>query len=64
MRGRHHQLTHELDEGNQRLLTFSPVVGMYVLPTVLTVGAIFKDTALREQCVIESIWAVSIAEPN
>jgi len=26
----------------------SPVLGMYVLPTICTAQAIFKDTALRE----------------
>lgn len=31
-----------------------PVLGMYVLPTIPTVGASFKDTALREQCVADA----------
>lgn len=35
----------------------APVLGMYILPTVPTVGAIFKDSALRDQCVVETTWA-------
>ena len=35
-------LTCELDLGNWRLLTPSPVLGMYVLPTVLIAGAISR----------------------
>ena len=42
----------------------SPVLEMYILPTVPTVGAIFKAAALREQCVVETIWAVDVAEPR
>ena len=56
MRGCDCQLTHKLDLGNQRLLPSSPIVGMYILSTVLMVGAVFKDAVLREQCVAESIW--------
>ena len=40
----------------------SPVPGMYVLPTIPTVGAIFKDAALREQSVAEIIWTVYVTE--
>lgn len=32
----------------------TPVLGMYILPTVPTVGAIFEDAALRDQCVVET----------
>lgn len=39
LRGHDCQFTHELDLGHQRLLIPSPVLGMYVLPTVGTVGA-------------------------
>lgn len=37
----------ELGTGNQRLLTPSPVLGMFVLPTVLTVGPLVKNAALK-----------------
>lgn len=59
-----HQLTRELDLGNRRVLAPSPVLGMYALPTVPTVGAIFKDKALRGQCVVETTRAVYVTEPS
>lgn len=37
MRECDHQLTHKLDLSNQRLLTAFLFLGMYILPTVLTV---------------------------
>lgn len=45
---------HELDRGNQRLLTLSPVLGMYVLAPpaqhqVPTVGATFSDAGGGEE---------------
>ena len=43
-------------EGNQSLPSPFPVLVSCVLPTGPTEGAIFKDTALREQCVVETIW--------
>lgn len=49
-------MTFKLDLGNQRRLTPSPVLGMCVRPMVPTEGAIFRDSALREQCVVEIIW--------
>ena len=55
LRGHDCQLTWELDPGNWRLLTPSPDLGRYNLPTDHTVGTIFKDTASREQCVVETI---------
>lgn len=63
MRGRDCQLTHKLDLGNQRLLNSSPI-GMYILSTILTVGAIFKGAALREQCVAETIWKEYVTESS
>ena len=48
-------LTHELDPEHRRLLTSNPILGMYVSPTILIAGAIIKDTARREQCVVETI---------
>lgn len=41
----------------------SLVLGMYFLPTVPTVGTIFKDASLREQCVVEAILPGCMAEP-
>ena len=41
----------------------SPALGRYTLPTVPTVGPIFKDAALREQCVVETTWMVYVTEP-
>lgn len=37
----------ELDPGNQRLLTSSPVLGMCVLHTVLMVGSRFKGCSFE-----------------
>ena len=37
-----------LDPGDQRLLAPSFVFGIYILLTVLTVGADFKDKGLRQ----------------
>lgn len=33
-----------------------PVLGMYHQSTIPIARAIFKDVALREQCVVETIW--------
>ena len=41
-----------------------PVLGMYILPTVPTAGAIFKGAALRQRCVAETIWTVFVTEPR
>lgn len=30
---------------------FFPFLGVYILPIILSMGAIFKVTALKEQCV-------------
>lgn len=38
-----------------------PSLGMYILPTIPRVGAIFKDTALRGQCIVET-WKAYVAE--
>ena len=40
----------ELDQGNGRLLTLTPVLGMYALSTIPTVGTVFKDASWTEQC--------------
>ena len=34
------------------------------MPTVPTVGAVFKDETLREQCVVENIWMVNVPEAS
>ena len=47
-----------------RLITPSPVLGMQVLPTVPIVKAIFKDVALKEPCVFETIWVIHGTEPK
>ena len=64
LRGTDHWFTHKLDPGSWMLLTPSLVLGMYVLPTVPTVGAGFRDTALREQCAVETIWTVHVTESS
>lgn len=53
-------LSPELDSGNRRLLTLSPVLGMFALPTIPTVRTIFKDAALREPCVVETEWYIKL----
>ena len=58
------QLTLKLDLDNQRLLIPSSVLEMYVLPASPTIGTIFKDTALRQQCVVEIIWMEHMTEPS
>lgn len=40
-RGHNPGLTQELDPGNQKFLTLSPVVGTYILSIVPTVAALF-----------------------
>lgn len=37
---------------------------MYILLTIPIVGTIFKDTALREQSVAETIWTEYVPEPR
>ena len=64
LRGCDLRLTGELDVGNQKLLAPSPVLGIPTLPTIPTVEAIFKGTALGEQCVVDTIWTVIITEPS
>lgn len=57
-------LSLKLDPSNWRLLAPSLMLGMYVLPSVPTARAIFKDAVLREQGVIETIWMVYLTEPH
>ena len=51
-----HQLTFELDQGSGRLLPLSPVLGMYALYTIFTVGTIFENASWIEQCGLENNW--------
>ena len=53
-----------LDPDNWKLLTSSSVLRMCVVPTVPTARAVFKDSALREQCVIETIWTECVSDPS
>lgn len=46
-------MTCEWNKGNRKLLTLLSL-GLYILPTILTMGAVFKNTVLREQCVLET----------
>lgn len=39
----------QLDPGNGRILTPSPVLVMYILPTLPTAGTVFKDIAFLER---------------
>lgn len=57
-------MTQELDQGNWSLLTLSLVIEKYVLPTVPTTGAIFKDVTLREDGIIETICTEYVTEPS
>ena len=61
--GRHgeNRLTQKLDQGNHRFFTLFLVLEMYFCP-LPSVGVIFKDAALREQCVVETIWMVYMNE--
>lgn len=38
------------------------LLGMYMLLIISTAGAIFTDTALGDQCVVETLWIVYVAE--
>ena len=53
--------THELDLAKGSSLPL-PQSLEYVLPTVTTVEAIFKDTALKEHCVVETIYVECVIE--
>lgn len=50
--------------GQFMLLIFSPVLGMYILPSGSSAGAISKDTALREQSAFGTFWTVCVSEPS
>ena len=56
----------ELQAGprESKTLHLLPILGIYILPTGPTVGAIFKDTALRKQCDVEVICMVYVTESS
>lgn len=58
------QLTHELDPGDGRLLTPSPVLEMCVPLASLAPRSCSKDTALRQWCRDETVWMVRETEPS
>lgn len=64
LRGRDRQMTSELDPGSRRPLSLSPVLGPSTLLTIPTVGAEFKDVALREQCGTKTVWSAYGTEPH
>ena len=53
----------ELDQGNRRFLTPSPVLVIYSLLSIPSVGTILKDVALGEHYIVERIWTVQVTEP-
>ena len=55
-------MTFEPDQGSGRLLPLSPVLGVYALSTVHTVGTIFKDASWIEQCGVENNWTKCVTE--
>ena len=63
-RERDFHLTHKLHLDNQRLTPPSRVLGIYVLPTIPIARAVFKDTALREQLLVETIWILNAGKPS
>lgn len=49
----------------QAIRTFHlSIFGMYGLPTILTMVIIFKDTTVREQGVVQTIWTEYMTEPS
>ena len=62
-RGRDPLLNLEPDLGNGRFLTLLPCPWNAHSAHIPTVGASFKDAALREQCVGETIWTGHQTEP-
>lgn len=45
-------MTQDLAPGNQRLLDLSLTLRMYILPTITTAGAVFKDPALKSNVLL------------
>ena len=63
MRAREQRLTHKLGSQEQRLLGMY-ILGMYVEPSNPTTGAIFKDAAMRQKYVAETIQTVMRLNPG
>lgn len=51
---------------NSKLITSSPVLGMYIQHSAHCshTRSHYKDAALREHCVTETIWTVYMIEPR
>lgn len=62
MRRYDHQLTLELGQGNLRLSTPSVAFGMCVLLVFSSPRSCPKDTAMTQQCGVETIWMVYVTE--
>ena len=45
-------------------LHFHPIFGKYTPFTVSTVEGVFKDSALKEQCIVETTWMVDVTEAS
>lgn len=58
-----HLVDPQLYLGNQRCLNFSPILGMYNLPTITTVGVVFKDTDLRDKCIVRTSGLIMKLKP-
>lgn len=50
--------------GNLKAPHSLPIFGMYALPNIPTVQAVFKDAAWREQCVVDTTWKVYVTESS
>lgn len=62
LRGCDGWFTEKLEGGSRMFLTSSPVLGVYSLPSLPTVGAVFKDAAFRECGDAETICTVHVTQ--
>ena len=62
LRGHNCQLTIELELSNQRLLAPSAALGMYILPTVSPLAAVFWVLVLRDWSDAETIQTVYVTK--
>lgn len=63
MRGRHHQLTHELDSAFGG--SSPPSLSMEcTFRTTFPLWELFQDVTLREYGVVEAIWTIHVSEPS
>ena len=56
--------THRPVSGTQAIRGSSPPPPSLKCTTVPTARAIFKNAALREQCVVETIWTIHMTKPS